>query len=80
MPCTRSAVSLCSRVTLSSIRTWMRRMTRTLSSSSTSPVTRATRWSDRAGIWRASSAPPKVPSSQPPVAPMTWSMVVACGS
>jgi len=33
-----------------------------------------------AGIWRASSAPPKVPVSQPPVAATTWSSVVACGS
>jgi hypothetical protein len=50
-------------------------MTNTPSSASTSPVTSAVNRPWLASIWRASSAPPKVPSIQPAVA----ENIVDCG-
>jgi hypothetical protein len=47
------------------------RMTRTPSSCSTSPVTSAVSFPSLASIWRASSAPPKVPIIQSAVAEIT---------
>ncbi len=46
-------------------------MTKTPSSASTSPTTSLVSLSSPAGIPRASSAPPRVPVSQPPVAAIT---------
>ena len=64
-----SRISSSRRSTISRYLTWMRRMTRTLSSVvSISPVTSATSRPSCAGISRASSAPPRVPVSQPPAA------------
>src|SRR5260370_32992610 len=59
--CTRSTVSFMCSGALRRIATWMRRITSTPSSASTSPLTSAVKAPLLASIWRASSAPPKVP-------------------
>ena len=64
-PSTRSATSRCANSIRSRYCTWMRRMTSTLPSSSISPVASDVSRPSPAGIPRASSAPPKVPVSQP---------------
>lgn len=58
--------------------TWMRLMTSTLPSSSTSPRAFPTR--PAGSIRRTARAPANVPVSQPAAAPMTWSIVVARGA
>ena len=69
--CTRSTLSLTFSGAARRIATWMRRITSTPSSVSTSPVTSAVNLPLPASIWRASSAPPNVPIIQPAVAAMT---------
>jgi len=71
IPCTRSTLALKSSGAARRMATWMRRITRTPSSVSTSPVTSAVNLPLLASIWRASSAPPNVPNIQPAVAAMT---------
>ena len=70
-PCTRSAVSRWSGATFNVYVAWIRLIISTLPSFSISASTSAVRKPSPAGILRASSAPPKVPVSQPPVAALT---------
>ena len=69
--CTRSILPLRSAGAARRMATWMRRITRTPSSVSTSPATSAVKRPLLASIWRASSAPPNVPIIQPAVAAIT---------
>ena len=67
-PSTRSAVSRFAGSSFKLYVTWIRRITSTFASSSTSPVASEVSRPSPAGIPRASSAPPKVPVSHPAAA------------